>query len=90
MHHGRSDGAVQSHVLAHRPSGHGVHHHPLAFGDQVAVPEGAILFGERDQLTLRTGACRAAGIGEKHQRQQTTHLSVVGQYRVKARVSRIA
>ena len=40
------------------------------------IPEVPILFRERDQLAVRPGAGRAAGIGQQHQRQQPSDLAI--------------
>ena len=53
-----------------------------AFGDGFAIPERAILLVERDQLAVRSGPRRAAGIGQQHQRQQSGDLAVVRQQAV--------
>jgi hypothetical protein len=50
-----------------------------AFADECGVPLGAVLLGHRDRFPGWAGACRAAGVGEQHQRQQPGHLGVAGQ-----------
>ena len=49
---------------------------------RAAVPPGAVLLGERDQLARGAGAGRAAGVGQQHEGQQPGRLGVVGQLRV--------
>ena len=41
------------------------------------IPQSSILFRERDQLAVRSGSCRAARIGQQHERQQSRHLAIV-------------
>ena len=50
-----------------------------ALGDQRAVPERPVLLVERDELAVRPGARRPAGVGEQHEREQAGDLAVVGQ-----------
>ena len=56
----------------------------------VAVPQRAVLLGQRHELTVRGRAGRPAGVGEEHQREQTGDLRVVGRRGVHTRASRIA
>ena len=45
--------------------------------DRGAIPAGAVLVGERDQLPVGAGARPAPGVREQHQRQQAADLGVV-------------
>jgi hypothetical protein len=47
------------------------------FGDQPLVPQRAILLVQRDQLAAGSGAGRAAGIGEEHEREQSGDLAIL-------------
>ena len=51
---------------------------------EAAVPEGAVLLGQRDELAVGAGAGGPPGVGEQHEREQTGHLGIVGQRRVHA------
>ena len=53
----------------------------------VAVPEAAVLLGERDQRAVGAGAGRAPRVGQQHEREQPGDLAVVGQQRVHRRGS---
>ena len=50
-----------------------------ALGDGLPVPPAAVLPVERDQLAVRAGAGRPAGVGEQHQGEQAGHVGLVGQ-----------
>ncbi len=50
-----------------------------ALGDGRTVPGRPVLGVGRDQLAVRSGACRGARLGEDHQRQQPRHAPLVGQ-----------
>ena len=47
--------------------------------DQVAVPPGAVLLGERHQVAAVVGARGRPRVGEQHEGEQTRRLGVVGQ-----------
>ena len=66
-------------VFAHTalPQGLRDQRHPL--GDEAAIPEGAVLVAERNQLAIGPGAGQATGVGEQHQGEQPRHLGVLGQ-----------
>ncbi len=51
----------------------------MAFGDQLRVPDAAVLLGQGDQLAVGRDPGGAAGLDEQHQRQQPGHLAVVRQ-----------
>jgi hypothetical protein len=75
--HGRDRG--QQLILAHgflRQRRAGERH---AFGDRLPIPARAILLVERNQFATRSGARRAAGVGQEHQREQAGNVAVAGQ-----------
>ena len=43
------------------------------------IPQGSILFRERDQLAVGPGPRRTPGIGQQHQRKQSRDFPIVGQ-----------
>ncbi|GAA2219947.1 hypothetical protein GCM10010429_53360 [Micromonospora olivasterospora] len=49
----------------------------MALVDQRAVPAGAVLFIERDQLPI-PHACLTPGVGEHQQAEETGHLRLLG------------
>jgi hypothetical protein len=50
-----------------------------ALGDAVRVPQAPVLVFKRDQLSVRIGAGRAAGVDQQQQGQQAAHLGFGGQ-----------
>ena len=65
-------------VLADNPAAPRAGDQRVAFADQIPVPEGPVLLGERDQRAVRGGAGRPARLGQQHQREQTADLWIVG------------
>jgi len=51
-----------------------------AFGNRLLVPRRPFLFGERDQLAVRSRPRRAPGIGQEHQREQPRRLGVAREH----------
>ena len=54
-------------------------HPALSLGDGVAIPAGAILVLQEDQIALGVGAGQAPGVVQQHQGEQTVGLRLVGQ-----------
>ena len=50
----------------------------VPLGDQLPVPQRAVLVGQRHQLAGRAHAGRSARLGEQQQREQPEHLGLVG------------
>ena len=66
-------------ILADRSARQGSADERDAFGDRLLVPQRSILLVERDQLAERSGARRAARVGQQHEREQTCDLRIVRQ-----------
>jgi hypothetical protein len=56
-------------ILADRSARQGSADERNAFGDRVLIPQRSILLVERDQLAERSGARRAARVGQQHERE---------------------
>ncbi len=50
-----------------------------SLGDELCVPLGAVLIGERHDASVRSGAAAAPGVVEEHQGEQPVDLGVVHQ-----------
>jgi hypothetical protein len=61
---------------AHRERRQRVADERHALGDGAAVPEAAVLLGERDERAVGRRPGRAARVGEQHQREQAGDLAV--------------
>jgi hypothetical protein len=72
------DGRLQL-VGAGRPAGQGAADQVHALGDLCGVPPAPVLFGHGDQLTVRAGPRRPAGVGQQHEREEPGHLTVFGE-----------
>ena len=53
-------------------------HQLMPFGDEVAVPQVAVLVGESDHRAVRVGAGGSAGVGEQHEGEQAGRFGFVG------------
>ncbi len=47
--------------------------------DQLAVPAGPVLLGQRDERAALGRACRPARLGQEHEREEPRRLRLVGQ-----------
>ena len=50
----------------------------VAFGDERAVPQGAVLVGETDHRSVGGGAGRLPGFGEQHEGEEPDGFGLVG------------
>jgi hypothetical protein len=50
-----------------------------ALPDQLPVPRAPVLLGERHQGAVGPGPGGTAGVGEQHEREQSSDLAVLGQ-----------
>ena len=50
----------------------------MPLGDDRAVPEAAVLFGQRDQRAILVATSRPTGLDQQHQRKQAEYLRLVG------------
>lgn len=50
--------------------------YPFAY--QVTIPEGTVLFGQRDKFPVRSEPCGASGVGEEHQGKESGEFVVAG------------
>src|ERR1700730_9483139 len=53
-------------------------HDGLPLGDEVAIPEGAVLVSEQDEFAVRGRARGASRLDEQHEREQSHDLRFVG------------
>src|SRR5439155_120506 len=58
-----------------------------ALGDLVAVPQGAILLLQQDQVSVARDSRSAARLVQQHQRQQTHHFGIRQQVKMRRRRS---